>query len=203
MRYAPRKMGTRAPKRESGNGPRRIAEWTGSFPLYYAIEEDGGISCRAHADVALPFADRAVLHTASRIPLGMKIHNTLSRELLRRRAPTFLRHALAATIVQAGAPIPLQEASRLVRSIAGRAHGTAHRMTCGVIPRPRLGWVDFEFLREGTLLRTIIEDLRADFWDRTEMHKRLDRAAQGASDESMHPLFDQFGKLYTVDLLLR
>src|SRR5947199_8466796 len=40
------------------------------------------LSCRAVLDIALPYTDRDVLSIASRIPLALKINNSLNRSVL-------------------------------------------------------------------------------------------------------------------------
>jgi hypothetical protein len=159
-------------------------------------------SCRAHTDVTLPFTDRPLLQLASAIPLGAKIHNRLNRKLLRRFAPSLLRFPMAATLAAGGRPLLVQEASRLVRKALEDGRWRAHVATRGRVAAPRLSWVNFDFLRGGTELTTIIEDLRAPVWDKPAMVARVRALASNASIPT-HPMSDQMMKICTIDLALR
>lgn len=161
------------------------------------------LSCRGHVDVALPFADRALLSLASRLPLHAKLHNQVNCQVLRKYAPELLRPPTAATFVPAASPVIVQEASRLVRRAYEELRWRLYHRSRRRLPPPRLGWVFFEFLRSGTRLRNLIEDLRGDMWDREALHRRLDSIVKGEGMEDLHPIYDQLGKIYTVDLMLR
>jgi asparagine synthetase B (glutamine-hydrolysing) len=160
-------------------------------------------SCRAHLDVALPFGERGVFQLASRIPLSDKIQNRLNRALLQRFAPQLLRYPLAATLLPASMPVALQEASRLLRSIRESAQWRLHFRTNGRTRPPRLGWVNFEFLRSGHALHQLVNDLQGDLWDRVALRRRIGEIEQGRWHHQLHPMFDQLAKIYTIDLLLR
>ncbi|HEU4452933.1 MAG TPA: hypothetical protein VFR81_07725 [Longimicrobium sp.] len=161
------------------------------------------LSCRASLDVVLPFASRELLALASRVPLTRKIHNALNRAMLRRHAPGLLRYPMAATLVPAGSPLLLQEASRALRRGLEQGGWALHARSGGRLPAPRLGWVNFEFLRTGGALRAIVDDLRADLWNRPALWDRLARIGRGEWPHSLHPTYDQLAKIYTVDLMLR
>jgi len=159
-------------------------------------------SCRAHTDVSLPFAERTLLECACAFPLGVKIHNRLNQEMLRRFAPTLLRYPMAATLADARRPLIVQEASRLIRKGLELGRWRLHFASRGRVQSPRLSWVNFEFLRDGHELRAIVEDLRADLWDKSAILSRAEQLADGISG-SAHPMSDQVMKIYTVDLALR
>ena len=159
-------------------------------------------SCRAYTEVSMPFAERGFLEAACAVPLAKKIHNRLNRELLRRYAPGLLRHPMAATLVAASRPLVVQEASRFARKGLELWRWRDHFTSGGRVKSPRLSWVNFEFLRTGPELRTIIDDLKADFWDKSALLERADQLARGASVPT-HPMSDQVMKIYTIDLALR
>ncbi len=161
------------------------------------------LSCRGYVDVALPFTDREFLYTTSRIPINTKIHNSLNREMLRRFAPSLLRFPLAATLVPASAPIALQEASRLVRKIAEEAQWKLHFGTRTRIGPPRQGWVNFEFLRQGDALNSLVSDLRSQIWNREALQRYVSEIQSLERKSQLYPIFDQLSKIYTIDLLLR
>ena len=161
------------------------------------------LSCRAETDVVLPFAEHEAFAMATRLPLHAKIHNRVNREMLRRFAPELLRYPMAATLVPAGAPLLVQEASRLARSAWETARWKAHFRAPRLVDPPRLGWVNFEFLRTGRALHALIDDLRADLWDRDALRGRVAEVRDRSWSQQLHPIFDQFSKIYTTDLLLR
>lgn len=161
------------------------------------------LSCRANLDIAIPFADRDLLLVASRIPLHEKIHNLVNQSMLRNHAPELLRLPLAATLVRAGAPVFLQEASRLVRRVGEDLHWRLHFNTRGRIGPPRLAWVNVEFLRHRQMLDVIADDLQSDMWDKEAIRGCLKAAAAGRPAMPMHPISDAMLRVYSVDLMVR
>ena len=161
------------------------------------------LSCRAFMDVALPFAGGELYQLSTEIPLPVKVHNTLNRRMLAQHAPQLLAFPMAATLLPASSPMLLQEVSRAVRKLWEEGGLHLHARTRGLLPRVRLGWVNFDFLRRGPGVQHVIEDLRADAWDREEIQRRVDLCLRSADPTILHPLYDQLGKIYTVDLMLR
>jgi hypothetical protein len=159
-------------------------------------------SCRAHTDVTLPFTDRRLLEWTTAVPLGVKIHNRINRELLQRYAPSLLRYPMAATLAAGGRPLLVQEASRLARKALELGQWRVHSATGGRVAAPHLSWVNFEFLRSGAELSSIIEDLRAPLWDKPAMFRQVQALARNAAVPT-HPMSDQMMKIYTIDLALR
>jgi hypothetical protein len=159
-------------------------------------------SCRAHTDVTLPFTDRRLLELTTAVPLGVKIHNRINRELLQRHAPSLLRYPMAATLAAGGRPLLVQEASRLARKALELGQWRVHSATGGRVAAPHLSWVNFEFLRPGAELSSIIEDLRAPLWDKPAMFGQVQALARNAAVPT-HPMSDQMMKIYTIDLALR
>lgn len=161
------------------------------------------VSLRTAVDVALPFADRELLHLASRIPAERKAHNAVNRGLLERLESPLLDHPMAATLVPASVPVPLQEATRAIRKLWETVGWRSYFASGRRIGPPRLSWVNFEFLRDGRSLHDLVDDLRADIWDREALQERIVAVRSGQYDQSLHPLFDQLGQVVTVDLLLQ
>jgi hypothetical protein len=149
------------------------------------------LSCRAYVDVSIPFADRDFFTLASRIPITAKLHNALNRGMLRQNSPGILRFPTAAAPVPASMPILIQELSRLLR----------HLVEKRVRLRP-VGWWDWEFLRNGATLNTIVDDLELDLWNKDAIRQRV-AALQGDKPESIGQLMQRLLIIYTVDLMLR
>lgn len=161
------------------------------------------VSLRTAVDVALPFADRELLRLASRIPARRKVHNAVNRAMLERLDSPLLDHPMAATLVPASAPMPIQEASRAARKLWETAGWRSYFASGRRIGPPGLSWVNFEFLRDGQALHDLVDDLEADIWDRDALRDRVAAVRSGRYPERLHPLFDQLGQVATVDLLLR
>lgn len=161
------------------------------------------LSCRASTDLALPFAGGELFSFATRVPLTAKVHNSLNRRMLAKHASPLLRDPMAATLVSANAPILAQEASRLARKIYSRGRSSANSITRGRVPRLRLGWVDFEFLRKSEALHNIVDDLRCAVWDLQAIRSHVSSLEENVNPAKFHPFFDQLGKIYTVDLMCR
>jgi hypothetical protein len=165
------------------------------------------LSCRASLDISIPFADRDFFTLASRIPIRAKIHNTVSREMLKSQGSHLLRLATPATLVPAAWPIWLQETSRLMRYIGDNAFWNFHLATHGRIRSPRTTWWNWEFLRNGASLNTLVADLRCDFWNKRSMRNRIKDLAyifhKREPQNTINTLLDCIIKDYNVDLMLR
>lgn len=151
-------------------------------------------SVRAWTNVAAPFAGGEIFTFATRVPIGAKVHNSLNKRMIASHTPLLLRRSMAATLVPASAPILMQEASRAVRK-------ALQRVNCSYVGQ-NVGWVNFEFLRGSHFLQSIIEELRSDRWDKKSMYDTVKKMELNGS-ASMHPLFDQFAKILTVDYMFR
>jgi hypothetical protein len=160
-------------------------------------------SCREATDITNPLIDRDLFRQTTIIPLGMKLHNRISQQLIARNAPHLLEEPLGATLTPARAPLLAQELSRGVRKMLEATQWRMHRATRGVLAPPRFSWANFEFLRDRRVLSSLAEDLRADWWDRKEIERLLAAMAMGERKGSVHPVGHQFMKIYTLDLLLR
>ena len=158
-------------------------------------------STRASLPVLAPFGNPRLLETVSRVPVGIRLHNSLNRLMLRRYAPDLLRLPMAATLVPASMPIIVQEVSRAARKAIDTAWLTGKQLGITSGPR-RAGWVNFEFLRSGHALRDLVDVLRLDIWDRVSLHQRITELADKNRATNPHSLFDQVMKIVTIDRLL-
>ncbi|WP_405223878.1 asparagine synthetase B family protein [Lentisalinibacter sediminis] len=152
--------------------------------------------CRSVIPIVNPFSNDELVSLACALPLRCKIHNKVNQELLRRMAPSLLRYPMAATLLSAAWPIGMQELSRGGRKVAESVRWRLYRATGGVSARhPNMGWVNFDFLRTGTLLHDIVDSLLADFWDKATMHRTISEHPL----TSLHPLYDMLCKIKTID----
>jgi hypothetical protein len=161
------------------------------------------LSCRAVIDVGMPFIDRELLLRASTLPLHAKIHNRLNRGIVASTRASLLDLPLAATFVDAGAPILAREASRWIRREMEDRAWKRHFASGGRVGPPRYAWANFEFVRSARCLEPIAEDLRLPIWDRTEIARQLEILAASGWNRPAHPMVDMMMKIYTVDLMLR
>jgi hypothetical protein len=113
----------------------------------------------------------------------------VNRELLARWFPRLLDLPMGATLVAARRPLLWQEASRAARAAWQRLQ-----------PR-RLSWMNFEFMRDGTVLGAIAEGLVGAWWDRAALASYVRSAA--SPDRDPHALADYLMRVVTVDLTLR
>jgi asparagine synthetase B (glutamine-hydrolysing) len=161
------------------------------------------LATRLGVCAGVPFADRELLELASRVPAALKVHNRVSRALGERLAPKLNRVPMAATLTPASWPLVFQEGSRAVRRVYEDARRQLSVRSAGRIAPARLGWVNFDFLRTGTVLRDVVDSLSANLWDRAKLEAMVRRTGQEHTGRSLHPLFDQMGKILTVDRMLR
>ena len=68
---------------------------------------------------------------------------------------------------------------------------------------PRLAWTDYEFLRSGRSLRTLVGELSGDLWDRDALLGRVRAIESGRWRHGLLPMADQMAKIITLDWLLR
>lgn len=160
-------------------------------------------SARAAVDVTAPFADPRLLGAAAALPLSARIHNRLNRRMLRRHAPELLASPMAATLVRASRPIPVQEASRAVRRAWQVGRWWAHRRWPARVGPPRLAWIDFEWIRGTDTLARLVRTLEADLWARDEIEALADRVHDAGEAWSIHPVVHRLLKMHTVDAMLR
>jgi asparagine synthetase B (glutamine-hydrolysing) len=164
-------------------------------------------SCRANVDIAMLFADHECMRIATAVPLHTKFVNRVDRAMLKAYAPQLARYPTAATLVPAGWPTISQEASRLVRRTYERGRWRLHSATRGSVPAPHFGWWDFEFLRDGKLFHTILDDLRLDIWDKQAVARRIDANSRNVatmnwrSESSL--LIQDMLRMASVDMMLR
>jgi hypothetical protein len=175
-----------------------IAEHRGSHYINQQL-----LSCRSSLDVLLPFASGQMLRAAASVPLDVRVHNQLNQRMLRRHAPAFIDAPLAAVLLPAKAPLLAQELTRFMRRSIEDGRWRLYSRSAGRIPRPRLSWVDFEFLRDGKAIGTLVGDLKADVWNRDALQSLAAKVASPRLVPHLHPVYDQLAKIYTLDLLLR
>jgi hypothetical protein len=154
---------------------------------------------RVATDTSVPYAHAPLLELAAALPQSLKIHNRVNRALGLRSGPALTRPPMAATLVPGTWPLLLQEASRAVRKVYEESSWALYSRTKGRTPRARLGWVDFEFLRDGAVLTEAAGSLRADLWNRGAFDRLAEDARSFAYGRRLHPVFDQMGKILTVD----
>ncbi|NLO28248.1 MAG: hypothetical protein GX113_08760 [Actinobacteria bacterium] len=145
-----------------------LNEYSGAF-----METEMLLSLRGSLDVSLPFAGRELLRLAGSFPMHIKVHNNLNRLMLVRNAPDLAKPSTAATLIPASVPIPLQEASRLLRRTRDQTQWRLHSATKGLVPIPRPSWWQLEFLRDGVAFHDLVDDLKADIWDRETIRTRI------------------------------
>jgi hypothetical protein len=63
--------------------------------------------------------------------------------------------------------------------------------------------VNFDFLRSPELLERVFDSLSLDIWDRSAFDSVVERVRGGDNYRSLHPMYDQTGKILTVDRMLR
>ncbi len=162
------------------------------------------LSCRAALDVALPFIDFDLLQLASQIPQSSKIHNAINRKLLQRYGSPLLQFTTGATLVPASMPIVFQEASRVIRILHDNVFGKLTRFTNGSIGPSRSDFFGLDFLRNGSTLRKILNDLRGDIWDRAAIEQSIKNVAEHKeATTNLVNISSNFLTLYTTDLMLR
>jgi hypothetical protein len=155
------------------------------------------LSGTSHLRVRNPFTNPDLLRLATAQPLSAKVHNILHQAIIKRIAPQLLRYPMAATLAPARAPIAIQEITRIQRILLERMAGLANRVSNGLVPKPRLGWNAFQFLKDHQPFHDIVETLELDIWDRKKMHRTLREVAG-----NVHPYFDMVAKCKTVDFRL-
>jgi hypothetical protein len=130
----------------------------------------------AYLDVILPFADRTLTQELTRIPVRDRIQNALSRRILSRYAPEYLRVPLAATGFAASAPIPVEVVGRAGRYAIEAVSSAAVLASGGRFGRRRpFGWMNFDqVLRPTDPIRAIVDSLRTPLINKEAVMSHLD-----------------------------
>ena len=187
------------------NYQQRGIETTENYIEAYTTEQRGAqyinaqlLSCRHHADICLPFADRSFIEFATRLPFETKVHNKLNQAVIKSIAPELLNYPMAATLLTAKHSIINQEASRAARKALELGLWKIHKLSKGRIEEPRLGWPNFQFLAEGDTIMDIIDSLEQPYWDKNKMKTWVNNR----NNTDYHPLSDMLMKLLSVDYCL-
>jgi hypothetical protein len=155
-------------QRGIGDAGRMVEAYTTEYRgLHYICQQP--LTLTKQLDVALPLGSPPLVEAVLAVPLTRRIHNSLSRSLLRRFRPELLALPLAASpFVSAGAPILVQESGRIVRRVVDRVSRQAYLLSAGRRgAMRRYGWVDFESdVRAGDFLDAWRESLSWDGLDR-------------------------------------
>jgi hypothetical protein len=158
------------------------------------------LSCRAHTDITVPFADIDLMDVASRIPIQTKLHNALNRKILQQFAPDLLQVPCASMLVAAKYPIIFQEVSRLIRYVVEKNQRYDDLKKWHWLGLRSFSFLNFDFLRKSNVLQTMAADLQSHLWDLKAIKERL-RGVNESSD--MVALVQLMAKIYNVDLMLR
>lgn len=154
--------------------------------------------------IVTPFARSKLLRRMTQLPMFVRVHNKANRIALQRHMSQLNNYPSAATLVALKHPLLLQEVSRVFRKLYEVGMSKAGRLTRGMVSKPTMEWVNFEFLlRETHLFRDLVDDLQSDIWNKKDLHKMIDRIDAGSWEESGHNVYDQLNKIYTIDMLLR
>lgn len=161
------------------------------------------LSCRASLDVSNIFADKDLLILSSKIPISIKILNAFSQAVLRRYASDLLRYPTSAILTSAGVPIPIQELTRVIRKVCENLLLNVQLTTKGRIELRHLGWDNFEFLRDGKVLQSLLDDFKSDILDKNNIQEFIRKVTIYKVKYPLFNVSNQFMKIYTSDLLLR
>jgi hypothetical protein len=161
------------------------------------------LNCRTMLDVTIPYAKRTLVTLASQLPLSVKFGNAMNRAILRKFAPSLLRHPTADMLIPASYPIVFQEATRFCRRTLNQVFWKMYFLTRGRIGPLHTGWANFEYMRGSQELADLLNDLRCDIWDRKTLNSWLSRAARYEDHRYMLLLLQPLFRIYSVDLMLR
>ena len=114
-----------------------------------------------------------------------------------------LGYATGATLVPAHTPIIIQEASRLVRRKCDDLIGSLRQQTRERLRLRSTRYVTFDFLRDGRVLNSLIDDLRSDLFDKRALRDLVRRVGTGEHRDDLNNVCKEFMRIYSVDLMLR
>ena len=162
-----------------------------------------GLSARGKIDIMLPFADKRVMEEATALSINGRIHNKLTRALIKRLCPKLLDFPTSAILVPAKYPLLVQEFSRVVRILGETAAKHLHTRTKGKLKLSATSYRDCEYLRQGDLFTEILDYISLECIDKKAFRQRL--AALTNYRESTPPwfFFWQLTKLLTLDFMCR
>jgi hypothetical protein len=158
--------------------------------------------CRSSLDVASVYGDMEHLKISSWIPSLAKVHNIIGKGTLRKIAPRMLDYPTAATLIPNRYPIIMQEAARVARRAYETAAMALRRRTKGKISPGLVAWHDFEFLRDGRILRDIAGSYRSDIFDREACSGYIDEVQGYIYPYELYNVQNDMMTAYTIDRIL-
>jgi asparagine synthetase B (glutamine-hydrolysing) len=165
------------------------------------------LTCRAHLNISIPFADQELLNLTSRIPLSFKILHSLQQALLHYKEPNLLKYPNAAAFFNSKLPVHILELSRLFRKKFESIAWKISRVTHGHYKPKSLGWSNYEALSNSQALQNIADDLKSDMLDKNAIKNGiLFKIAQIKTNPTMYPLsamHNQMIDIYAADLMLK
>lgn len=141
-----------------------------------------------------PLSHPDLLNLAYSVPFKSRLHNTLSRKIIKALNPDLLQFPMAATLTKAKSPIWVQELSRIVRIVIERAAIALNRN------RPNLGWFNYEHLYQSDVLNEVVDSLHSKLWSQERMKSVLSRNPENGVDAGS--TLDMLCKIKTVDYYL-
>lgn len=160
-------------------------------------------TCRAHVDIVNIYGDQELFDIASWIPTRMKIHNAMTRAVLLEYDPLLLHFPTAAALLNSQYPILLQEATRLMRRFYEVAAMKVRLRSRGRISPRLIAWYNYEFLRDGSILRKIVDTYRCEFFDGNACSAYIDNVADFTYKFELYNAQNDIMLGYTVDRMLR
>jgi len=158
--------------------------------------------CRSSLDVINVYGDMEHFNVSSWIPPSAKLHNIIGKEMLRRIAPELLKYPTAATLIHNRYPMILQEATRIIRRAYETGAMALRRKTKGRISPRLVVWHDFEFLRDGRILKDIAGSYRSEILDRKACSEYIADVEGYVYPYELYNAQNDMMTAYTVDRIL-
>ncbi len=142
-----------------------------------------------------PYVDSILAKRVLTLKYRHRVNYKVSQFIVKQQHKALCSLPMAATLVNAGRPILLQESSRLVRILGEKV---ATKVTGQTVKG--LGWNNFQFLHQQSSFHEYVDMLVDDMWNKDEMHKVIERYGQNNGDA--YSMLDMLTKMVTIDYKL-
>ncbi|MDM7859645.1 hypothetical protein QTP81_03360 [Alteromonas sp. ASW11-36] len=142
-----------------------------------------------------PYVDSVLAQQVLQLKYRHRVNYKVSQYIVKQQHSDLCSLPMAATLINAGRPILMQEASRLVRIAGEKLISKLKGQTV-----KGLGWNNFQFLHQQQSFHEYVDLLVDDMWDKPAMHRFIEQYGQANGDA--YSMLDMLTKMVTLDFKL-
>ncbi|WP_319525803.1 hypothetical protein [uncultured Desulfosarcina sp.] len=161
------------------------------------------MSCRSFVDIYNIFGMSHLFTLISKIPMHLKVTNSLSKEIVRHYNSDLLKYPTGAILLNATSNIRLQELSKILIKFYEKVRWSLYFKTDGFFQYPNLEWDDYESFRKTDCLNTIVDNINNPIFDINKLVEFVQNIKQNKWHNRYFFAFYQIMRFYSIELLLK